>query len=107
MRNENILPNTEVPIKLRKEVYREALRIIESGEKKYSFQKYGYNWLCWMLPSVLYNEDCYSDASTVMDDFIFYLSECNINMFPETKDFLKNTKTKSNKERIKFLKTVI
>jgi len=107
MKNTHILPNTEVPIELRKEVYREALRILELKEKKYSFQKRGYSWLCWLLPSVLYDEDCFSYKSKIMDGFSIGLSSCIAVMFPETKGFLKNTFNKTSQERINFLKSVI
>jgi len=58
MKNEHILPNTEVPIELRKEVYKEALEYYSVNE---AFQCSG---LCLVLPILLYGatigKSCYN-----------------------------------------------
>jgi len=108
MKNEHILPNTEVPIELRKEVYREALRIIESGEKKYIFQKHS-DWLCWLTMSILYDTDIY-EAEFKEGHILYCLDFENSDlMFPEIVKFKKrgDYALYTNQERIEFLKSVI
>jgi len=97
MKNEHILPNTEVPIELRKEVYKEALGIIENAIE-------GQHGLCILLPELLWGVD---------DDYhpngkIFYYSDSDV-LFPELKNFLKKgyDVNYTNQERIEFLKSVI
>jgi hypothetical protein len=48
MKNEHILPNTEVPIELRKEVYKKALEIVMNSIE----DQYG---LCILLPELLWD----------------------------------------------------
>lgn len=101
MKNTHILPNTEVPIELRKEVYREALRIIEIGKPRYSIDSFG---LCLLLPCVLWELRHVLENAPNGKDWDFYHTE---NMFPELKDFLIKGKKYTNQERINFLKSVI
>jgi hypothetical protein len=100
MKNEHILPNTEVPIELRKEVYKEALRIIEETKE----EKYG---LCLLLPKILWglNIDEFIEDQTNKS----YKLLTTTNMFPELIGFLKNGlyADYTNQERIEFLKSVI
>jgi len=107
MKNEHILPNTEVPIELRKEVYKEALRIIENWNKQKT--KYGTDEpsLCYFLLMVLYGstEVLYDHPKT---EESLYFGNTKI-MFPELSDFLKRgwLSNYTNQERIEFLKSVI
>jgi len=105
MKNQHILPNTEVPIELRKEVYREALTMLELNKVKFDFAKKYSCWLCWLLPSILYDYDCYKD---IYDKNMIDFRDTG-NMFPEIKDFIiKNLSISiTNQERIEFLKSVI
>ena len=108
MKNQHILPNTEVPIELRKEVYREALRIIESGEIKYELQTFE-NWLCWLLPSILWDYDLFIDNENKF--YQFNVVQQPLILFPELKKFLTKKGNEddlyTNQERINFLKSVI
>jgi hypothetical protein len=101
MKNKHILPNTEVPIELRKEVYREALRIIEKDKKH---NRYG---LCLLLPKLLYGLDIDLFIDEQINDT--YRPAFAKKMFPELNTFLNNGiyGNYTNQERINFLKTVI
>jgi len=104
MKNEHILPNTEVPIELRKEVYKEALEFFQTKKLNFKFIVFEYHWLCWLLPSILYEYDCYGDID---NKCIITRHEKSVLMFPELKDFLDNENLKTTSKRIKFLKSVI
>jgi hypothetical protein len=108
MKNEHILPNTEVPIELRKEVYKEALRVIENWDK--NKKKYNINSnpeLCWFLIMVLYGaKEVLHDHPVTNETISFHRTKT---MFPELETFLKRgyIANYTNQERIEFLKSVI
>lgn len=107
MKNTHILPNTEVPIELRKEVYREALRIIENWDNQKKRFKTDEPALCYFLLMVLYGSKevlHYHPKNNTQMPF----SKTKI-MFPELQSFLANGfwATYTNQERINFLKSVI
>jgi len=107
MSNLNILPNQEVPIELRKKVYKKALKIIKNWEiekNKYTITEPS---LCYFLLMVLYNsKKVLHEHPKTYDNLVF--SRTN-NMFPELNHFLTNgySANYTNKQRIKFLKSVI
>jgi len=99
MKNTHILPNTEVPIELRKEVYREALKIIESGEKPYDLFYYE---LCFLLPCILWDLKDWKKVRINGD--LSYTKT----LFPELGEELQTKKYfLSDQSRINFLKSVI
>jgi len=100
MKNTHIKAGEEVPIELRKEVYREALEIIETNKD----MDYG---LCYFLLMVLYGSDvAIHDHPTSKKILNFYETKY---MFPELKKYLKNgfCGNYTRRQRINFLKSVI
>jgi hypothetical protein len=100
MKNSHIKPCQEVPLELRKQIYKEALEIVEDVKVEYDCKR-----LCFLLPKILWgfdsdNDSCYEKGLHFADTPL---------MFPELKKFLKKGTfySYSNKQRIKFLKSVI
>jgi len=108
MKNAHILPNTEVPIELRKEVYKEALDIIKSWDKNKKKYTFSYNpELCWFLIMVLYgSKQVLHSHPKTHEDIVFNKTPV---MFPELNSFLTRgyEGRYTNEERINFLKSVI
>jgi hypothetical protein len=106
MKNTHIKAGQEVPIKLRKEIYREALEVVENWGSDYS-EKFGCSspFLCIILPIILY--------SASNDDVFDFLGGYNFSsvlkpMFPELKNYLNvRSVFDPNCDRINFLKSVI
>jgi len=100
MKNQNILPNTEVPFELRQEVYKNALEAITKiADNDRSFG------LCIMLPRILWGvkHDCHPNGEH------FYFADSDV-LFPELKAFLQRDGfygEYSNNDRVEFLKSVI
>jgi hypothetical protein len=98
MKNTHIKAGQEVPIELRKEIYREALEVFEND---IIFFKQG---LCVLLPKLLWglrNESLVLYKNHHFSKTFF--------MFPELEKFLKDGAggKYTNKQRINFLKSVI
>ena len=107
MRNLHILPNTEVPIELRLEVYKEALRNIKrwnSPRNKYLLDE---PYLCCFLLAVLYGSKKVLHKHPETNENLFF-RDTKI-MFPELVGFLKEgwLGNYTNKERIEFLEQTI
>jgi len=102
MKNTHILPNTEVPIELRKEVYREAFNVIDEKKDVYGMEKcYP---LCVLLPCILWGLSYFLDLAPNKEDWDYKHTD---NMFPELKSFIKQRKHIDDQTRLKFLKSVI
>ena len=105
MKNTHIKAGQEVPIELRKEIYREALEVIEK-RKDENRDNFG---LCYFLLMILYGmekpKQVYRHPTS--GDTLHWSKTAD--MFPELKDFLNydNYEIRNNKQRIKFLKSVI
>lgn len=104
MKNQHILPNTEVPFELRQEIYKEALKVIKDGNLKELYPKWHTAYLCWMLPSLLWGYDAW--VSWEADLSKFHHKDTLV-IFPELNSYLGHAVSLSNRERIEFLKSVI
>jgi len=104
MKNKHIKAGQEVPIELRKEVYREALKVIESNKDKSN----GFG-LCYFLLMVLYGANESRQVYYHQKDLTPFRWHKTPVMFPELKDFVGENygESKTNNERIEFLKSVI
>jgi hypothetical protein len=95
MKNEHIKPCQEVPIELRKQIYKEALQIVEDVNIEYP-----YKTLCTLLPKILWGLN--------FETPLWFQSDLDYKdtplMFPELKKFFKKgcEYNYSNKQRIKF-----
>ena len=108
MKNLHILPNQEVPIELRKKVYKDALNIIENWEtEKNKYTSEFEPCLCYFLLMVLYGSKEILHKHPENYDFFYFLNTKK--MFIELETFLTKgfMVDYTNEERIKFLKSVI
>jgi len=99
MKNTHIKAGEEVPIELRKEIYKDALDVIEKGIV--SRECMG---LCLILPKLLWGLD--------LNIYLHKQVHFKVNhkeMFPELKIFLNRgwLASYTDEERINFLKSVI
>jgi hypothetical protein len=77
LRNINIIPSSLVPVEIRIEVYKEAMKIIKRGEPAHGLH---FLELCLLLPCILWNLKHYCDDSP--SGLMWYIEETP-NMFPE------------------------
>jgi hypothetical protein len=105
MKNTHIKAGQEVPIELRKEIYREALEIIKNWEKNKKYQWHT-PYLCWLLPSILWDYDVWNTFEKTRGEKLHYSNFKY--MFPELqKKIVGIISFEKDKDRIKFLKSVI
>lgn len=101
-KNSEIKQSQLVPLEIRKEVYAEALELIQSGDWEKVIDDEP--CLCIFLPCLLWGIDILSKSLIRQTGLRFYDTEL---MFPELKPYLKNNSEFNNEIRIKFLKSVI
>ena len=105
MKNTHIKAGQEVPIELRKEIYREALEIIEKRKDEDS-DNFG---LCFFLLMVLYGTEKPEQVYRHPTDNENLEWRHTYLMFPELQTFLSGGFycQRTNNQRIEFLKSVI
>ncbi len=107
MKNEHIKPGDVVPAEIRIQVYEEALRIIEKGERRYWLRE---NTLCLLLPCILWSLECFLDISPCGNKWFHTHTST---MFPELTDEVieqityEHEPTAKNELRIEFLRSAI
>lgn len=77
MKNENISPGEEVPVEIRIEIYKEAIKLIETGEPIAELSTF---CLCLTLPCILWELDSFLSVAPNGEP---YDSNDAPNMFPE------------------------
>jgi len=100
MKNTHIKAGEEVPIELRKEVYRVALGIIERRKLKFELSQ---NHICLLLPCILWGLNSFLEDGP---NECGWDCESSKNMFPEIVPYL-DAEIYNDIERINFLKSVI
>jgi hypothetical protein len=105
MKNTHIKAGQEVPIELRKEIYREAFEIVKNWKDDV---KYGWHtpYLCWLLPSLLWGKDCWREFEYYGCDSKYHYYNYRL-MFPELRRCTLEVISFSDEQRINFLKSVI
>ncbi len=115
MKNEHVLPQTEVPEELRLEIYKEALRLIETDN-----EILGTHWdygLCLLLPCILWDLDSFTSRGPKGKGWNY---RDTTTMFPEIEPIVcelvevsylgihySDLLEKKKKMRMKGLKTII
>jgi len=105
MKHINIAPNTLVPKRTRISVYKQAIKLIESGKRKYGCS-YG---LCLILPCILWDLKNYCDNAPNGNDWHYNVT---LIMFPEIKSeihkiYRLTTTESKNKMRKNILKDIV